>query len=162
MKSWKDFSDENPVLSDLGKDLLLHSRDYVGLGFIATLRKDGAPRLHPVSLVFFDDHLYVFIPSKSPKCADLKRDGRYAMQAFPPAENEYGAEFYISGVAKCIADPLIRRDIISQTHILVGVREQLFELSLDRAMYTTLVDQGTLNEHPSHLIWHASSEMLSG
>ncbi len=162
MKSWKDFSLENLELSDLGKHLLLHTRQCVGLGFIATLRKDGAPRLHPVSLVFFDDHLYVFIPSKSPKCADLKRDGRYAVQAFPLPQNECGAEFYISGVAQRIVDPTIRRDIIRRTDMIVESDEQLFELFLDRAMYTTLVDQGTSNEHPSHLIWRAASEMQRG
>ncbi len=34
----------------------------VGLAFLATIRKDGAPRLHPISLVYAGDQLYVFIP----------------------------------------------------------------------------------------------------
>ena len=156
MKSWKEFSLEEPELANLGKRAIVQSRGCVGLGFLATLRKDGAPRLHPVSLVFVDDHLFIFIPPKSPKCGDLKRDGRYALQAFPPLENENCQEFYISGVAQCISDPSTRQDIIAQTGIYVEEHEQLFELLLDRAMYTTLADQGSPKERPFHLIWHAS------
>lgn len=83
MKPWNEFSKEEPELAKIGKHLLFQSHEHIGLAFIATLRKDGAPRLHPVSLVFSDGHLYVLIPPTSPKCADLKRDGRYAMQPSP-------------------------------------------------------------------------------
>jgi hypothetical protein len=153
MKSWKEFSLEEPELADLGKRLLFQTRPQVGLGFLATLRKDGAPRLHPVSLVFSNDHLYVFIPVRSPKCGDLKRDGRYALQAFPIPEDVLGKEFYISGIAKSIADPNMRQAIISETKIHVEDHEILFELLLDRSMYTTLVDSGTSNERSAHRIW---------
>lgn len=156
MKSWKDFSQEEPELAYLGKRMILHGGASIGLVFLATLRKDGAPRLHPVSLVFSDDHLFVFIPPKSPKCSDLKRDGRYALQAFPPAENEHGAEFYISGVAQHIEEPATRQGIITQTGIHAAGYEQLFELFLDRAMHTSLVDRSTPNEHPFHRIWRSA------
>jgi hypothetical protein len=88
MKSWKDFSLEEPELANYGKLMLLQKQGRVGLGSLATLLKDGAPRLHLVSLVFSRDHLFMFIPPKSPKCGDLKRDGRYALQAFPQPEKE--------------------------------------------------------------------------
>jgi hypothetical protein len=104
MKSWKEFSLEEPELANYGKLMLLQTQGRVGLGFLATLRKDGAPRLHPVSLVFSSDHQFMFIPPKSPKCGDLRRDGRYALQAFTQPEKEYGTEFYISGVAQSIED----------------------------------------------------------
>ena len=162
MKSWKEFSQEEPELALRGKQMLLQARRCMGLGFLATLRKDGAPRLHPVSLVLSEDHLFVFIPPKSPKCGDLKRDGRYALQACPPPENELGLEFCISGAVKCIADPNIRQGIINQAAIFVEEPEQLFELLLDRAMYTYLVDQGTPREHPTHLIWHAAPAACGG
>lgn len=158
MKSWKEFSLEEPELADCGKHMFLQTRDHVGLGFLATLRKDGAPRLHPVSLVFSNDRLFVFIPSKSPKCGDLIRDGRYAMQAFPAPEDIYGKEFYISGLAKHILDLSIRQGIIANTGIHVEEHEQLFELFLDRAMYTILVERDTPNEHPSHRIWPVAAE----
>jgi len=162
MKSWNEFSLEESELAGLGKRMLFQTRTQVGLGFLATLRKDGAPRLHPISLVFFNDHLYVFIPARSPKCGDLKRDGRYALQAFPIPEDAFGKEFYISGVAKVISDPTVRQAIISDTKIHVQDHEILFELFMDRAMYTTLVGSGTSNEHAHHHIWPTPSSETNG
>jgi len=155
MKSWNEFSLEAPEIADLGKQMLLQTRANIGFAFLATIRKDGAPRLHPISLVFSKGHLFVFIPPASPKCGDLKRDGRYALQAFPPAENERGREFYVSGVAVCISDPSTRQAIIAETTINVEEHEVLFELLVDKAMYTILVDRGTPNEHSWHRIWPA-------
>ena len=152
-----DFSLEEPRLVDLGKSMLLYDQPVVGLGFLATIRKDGGPRLHPVSLVFYNEHLYIFIPSSSPKCADLLRDNRYALQAFPPSENPDGKEFYLSGNAIHVSDPSIRSRLISELGIHVDEIELLFELYLDRAMYTVLVNRGTPDERPWHQIWRASS-----
>ena len=88
--SWSEFRHAVPELAGAGQKLLSRKRPHVGWAFIATLRKDGAPRLHPVSVVQAQDRLYVIIPHSSPKCADLLRDGRYALQAFPPPEDEPG------------------------------------------------------------------------
>jgi len=46
VKFWKEFSAEQPELAEHGKKMLLRSRKHVGLVFIATLRKDGAPLSH--------------------------------------------------------------------------------------------------------------------
>jgi hypothetical protein len=67
----------------------------VGLAFLATVRSDGAPRLHPVCPVLSNDRLFVLITPASPKRQDLLRDGRYALQSFPepkPGSAEYGAK----------------------------------------------------------------------
>ncbi len=156
MKSWKEFMTEEPGLGKIGKNMLFQSGGCIGSAFLATLRKDGAPRLHPVSLVYWNDHLYVFIPPGSPKCADLKRDGRYALQAFPPYNNIEGEEFYLSGITKCIQNPSVRHSMVGETGIRVEEGEVLFELLLERAMYTKLVDRDTSDEHPWHRVWHAT------
>jgi hypothetical protein len=92
MKSWRELKIEASELAGLGASLLFRSGGAVGQAFLATLREDGAPRLHPVSLVRFEDRLYVLIPPASPKCADLIRDGRLPCRPFPrlttkPARN---------------------------------------------------------------------------
>ena len=153
MKSWAEFKHENPELAMYGKRLLFQSRPQVGYAFLATLRKDGAPRLHPVSIVISNDHLYVLIPPSSPKCSDLLHDGRIAMQAYPPSNNESYEEFYLSGCAVSIQDPTIRQALITDTEVQFEESEVLFELLLDRAMYTRLVNQGTPDEHPEHHKW---------
>lgn len=152
METWGDFAASEPELANIGKQMLFQSR--IGLAFLATLRKDGAPRLHPVSLVISNGHLYILIPTKSPKCADLKRDGRYAMQAFPLPRGE-GQEFYVAGRAEVIRDPAIRQAVIDDTQIRVQESEVLFELLLDRAMHTRLEHWGTPEEKPVHRKWRA-------
>ena len=155
MKSWDEFKHENPELAMTGRRLLFQSSPHIGYAFLATLRKDGAPRLHPVSIILYNDHLYVMIPTTSPKCADLLHDGRFALQAFPPPENESYEEFYLSGCALTIEDISLRQALISDTHIKAIENEVLFEFHLDRAMYSRLVNQGTKDEHPLHQKWHA-------
>jgi hypothetical protein len=155
MKPWDALKHENPELAMIGRRLLFQSQPHVGFAFLATLRKDGAPRLHPVSIILFNDHLYVMIPTTSPKCADLLRDGRFAMQAFPPQDNESYEEFYLSGCAITIDAISIHKALISDTQIRVGENEALFELHLDRVMYTRLINQGAPDEQPMHQKWHA-------
>ena len=154
MKSWNDFYIEKPELAKLGEKLLFQTP--IGLAFLATIRKDGAPRLHPVSLVISNGHLYVGIPTTSPKCGDLLRDGRYAMQAFPPPRNDEGEEFYLAGRAECIRDPAIRQALIEDTNIHLEENEVLFEILLDRAMYKKLENQGTPEEWPIYVKWRVS------
>jgi len=161
MKSWSEFSTEEPELAEIGRNLLCRSRAHIGLAFLATLRKDGAPRLHPVSLVFYKDRLYVLIPPTSPKCADLKRDGRYAMQAYPSPDGAENEEFYLAGRAERIDDLFIRQKLIADTKVHMDESEVLFELLLDRLMYTRLVNLGTPEEHPLHRMWRASGHPLS-
>ena len=155
MKTWNDLSNEEPGLAEVGRRLLFISRPHVGYAFLATLRKDGAPRLHPISVVIFNDHLYVIIPATSPKHADFVRDGRYALQVFPPTPNVENEEFYMAGRADRIQDAQLINTLIEQTKVSVEKDEVLFELLLDRVMYTRLLDQGTSCERPVHKKWRA-------
>jgi len=141
---------EEPELAGIGKKLLFPSRSHIGVAFLITLQKDGAPRLHPVSLVYHYDRLYVLIPPTSPKCSDLKCDGRYALQACPPQNNAEIEEFYIARRAEWIQDATIRQALISDTKIRVEVSKVLFELYLERVMYTRLINRGTPSEYPLH------------
>ena len=102
MVTWKQFEESEPELAALGEGQLFQFG--VGLAFLATVRKDGAPRLHPLCPVLHDGHLYIFVPQSSPKREDLLRDGRYALQVFPPPK-EVSEEFYLTGKAVLIRSP---------------------------------------------------------
>jgi hypothetical protein len=45
MVTWHEFVVAEPELAEAGRSLLFQFG--VGLAFLATVRKDGAPRLHP-------------------------------------------------------------------------------------------------------------------
>jgi hypothetical protein len=74
MVTWKEFAVAAPELARAGRALIHQFQ--VGLAFLATVRKDGGPRLHPVCPVFSEDRLFVLITAESPKRRDLLRDGR--------------------------------------------------------------------------------------
>jgi hypothetical protein len=99
MATWNEFESDAPDIAAEGKKLLYQFG--VGLAFLATLRKDGAPRLHPICPTVVDGHLYALI-GPSPKRGDLKRDGRYALHTFPPTEVD--DEFLVMGRATFIED----------------------------------------------------------
>ena len=96
MVTWKDFAAAAPDLAQAGRALL--NQFGVGLAFLATVRRDGAPRLHPVCPVLSGDRLSVLVTLASPKHGDLLRDGRYALQTFPEPKPG-SAEFYLAGTS---------------------------------------------------------------
>ena len=83
MATWMEFENDAPDIAAAGRTMLYQFG--VGLAFLATLRKDGAPRLHPICPTIVDGHLYALI-GPTPKRADLRRDGRYALHTFPPVD----------------------------------------------------------------------------
>jgi Pyridoxamine 5'-phosphate oxidase len=75
MATWNAFAESAPELAELGLKLL----NQFGAAFLATVRKDGSPRLHPVVPIVTQRRLFVFCGG--PKVYDLRRDGRYSLHA---------------------------------------------------------------------------------
>src|SRR5579875_373765 len=99
--SWAQFQIESPELAEAGRGLFYQFG--VGLGFLATVRQDGGPRLHPICPLLLEGRLLAHI-ILSAKRDDLHRDGRYALHSFPADSNEDA--FYLTGHA-AIADPAL-------------------------------------------------------
>src|SRR5580704_10647175 len=99
MLTWSEFREARPDLAQAGRDLLYQVG--VGLAFLATVRPDGGPRMHPCCPLITDDALVAFI-IPSPKQGDLRRDGRYALHSFPTADDEDA--FYLTGRARLLSD----------------------------------------------------------
>ena len=132
MLTWQEFRKTRPEIAEPGEKLLYQFG--LGLAFIATVRKDGGPRLHPICPHIYEGHLYFFGVGSSPKRYDLDRDGRYALHAFPPAEND--DEFYCAGKASAITDSELRHKVASLAKHNVQDDEVLFELRIERALHT--------------------------
>jgi len=92
---WAEFAVLEPVMAEAGRKLLYQFD--IGLGYLATVRADGAPRIHPVCPIISDGGLYgLIIPG--PKQADLRRDGRFSIHACNPQDRD--DEFTVSGAAR--------------------------------------------------------------
>lgn len=129
MASWSEFVAAEPTLAAGIRALLQQYGP--GMGYLATVRPDGGPRLHPVSPVITDDGLYCFIVD-SPKRRDLERDGRYALHSYPPEQSD--DEAYLSGHARPVHDPVVTAHLADALRASPHVDWRLFEFSVDTAM----------------------------
>jgi hypothetical protein len=152
MVTWKEFAEADPTVAQAGATQLFQYG--VGLAFLATIRKDGAPRLHPVCPVMSQSGLYILVLPHSPKRWDLQRDGRYALQAFPQDRPD-SDEFYLRGTARLASDPAVFAAVLSDAKHHASPDEILFELQIERATHTTWTGFGTPDYRPQHSSWIA-------
>jgi pyridoxamine 5'-phosphate oxidase-like protein len=129
MASWSEFAAASPRLAEAVRGLM-HQYGQ-GLGYLATVRADGGPRVHPVSPVITDDGLFCFVID-SPKRRDLERDGRYALHAFPPEESD--DEAYLAGHAHPVTDEAQVHRLAQALHAAPQVDWRLFEFTVEVAM----------------------------
>ncbi|WP_253289942.1 pyridoxamine 5'-phosphate oxidase family protein [Verrucosispora sioxanthis] len=129
MASWSEFAADEPRLAD-GIRLLMQQYG-PGFGYLATVRADGGPRVHPVSPVITDDGLYCFVID-SPKRRDLERDGRYALHSFPPEESD--DEAYVAGRARPVTDDATVARLAFAARAAPHADWRLFEFTVDVAM----------------------------
>jgi hypothetical protein len=155
MVTWKQFTDSDPALAAKGESLLFQFG--VGLAFMATIRADGAPRLHPLCPVLSNGGLYVLIAPNSPKRWDLLRDGRYALQTFPEARKD-SDEYYLSGQAMLVEEQSVFKAVFEDAKHFASKDEILFELLVDRVMHTVWEGFGTPEFRPVHTKWSESKE----
>lgn len=129
MASWSEFAADEPRLADAIR--LLMQQYGPGFGYLATVRADGGPRVHPVSPVITDEGLFCFIID-SPKRRDLERDGRYALHSFPPEESD--DEAYVAGLARPVTDPARVARLAAAHRAEPRADWRLFEFTVDVAM----------------------------
>jgi hypothetical protein len=129
MASWSEFAADAPRLASTIRSIMQQYGP--GLGYLATVRADGGPRVHPVSPVITDYGLFCFIID-SPKRRDLERDGRYALHSFPPEDSD--DEAYIAGHARLVTDPARVEQLATHLRAAPHVDWRLFEFDIEVAM----------------------------
>ena len=157
MITWSDFTRQQPALADAGRRQFYQFG--IGLAFLATVRLDGAPRVHPVSPVISDTGLHLLIVA-GPKQQDLRRDGRYALhsEACPPPRQDDG--FALAGRASEVIDAelrqVVRARVLAEREGKVWPsfdEDVIFELGIERALLTLTQADGQFPAGPT--IWTA-------
>src|SRR5688572_24744524 len=138
MASWAEFEKEAAPLAESGRWLLAENG---GVWFLATVRKDGSPQLHPVAPHIVNGKLCVFVVVFSTKHGDLERDGRYALHAIPAGPDN--REFLVSGRARPMRDPAERERIIAASGRHIQEWETLFVFDIEKALGTSWANWGT-------------------
>lgn len=156
MLTWAEFEAAAPELAEAGRSQLY--RWGLGMGFLATVRPDGGPRVHPVCPAVSADGLLVLVVD-GPKQHDLLRDGRYSLhgETFAPPRHDDG--FSISGIAREVTDPAVKVRFGEQLRVERKVDElwpsfeddKLFELLIDRALLMLTEATGPFPQGPT--VW---------
>jgi hypothetical protein len=147
MATWSEFAHARPDLARLGTALLrgmVPSADdvpspvspWLGIGFLASLRADGFPRLAPVCPISASGTMLVALVA--PKHLELQRDGRYALHAMLGPDD---AEFSMRGRMTLADDEPTRAEamkVCEGTGMFGGrLTEVVFELAID-AVHTAV------------------------
>jgi len=141
MASWSVFAGAEPQLA-ASIHALIHQYG-PGFGYLATVRRDGGPRVHPVSPFVTRDGLYCFVIN-SPKRRDLDRDGRYALHSFPPENSN--DEAYVSGRAHLVTDRSRIEHYATEMRAEPRVDWQLYEFDVEVAMVVRHGPSGVVGE----------------
>jgi hypothetical protein len=134
--SWQDFTRAEPELAAFGEKRLKS-----GPAYLATVRADGLPRVHPVTPIVVEGHLLLFMEPTSPKGHDLQRGSGYALHCSVSDNNGGEGEFCLMGHAVLTDDRAMRQ--LAATY---GYQPKdiyiLFELTVESAFSTTYLESG--------------------
>jgi hypothetical protein len=164
MITWTEFERHQPALADAGRSQFYHFG--IGLAFLATIRPDGGPRVHPVCPVISPAGLHLLVVA-GPKQQDLCRDGRYALhsETCPPPRQDDG--FAITGRALEVTDAgtigLVRAQVLAERNRKVWPgfeQEVVFELGIERCLLTLTKADGPFPAGPT--IWKAGTAPGAG
>jgi hypothetical protein len=146
--SWQSFADGAPELAAFGAERL-HDQ----VAYLATLKPDGSPRLHPVRPVVTGGRLFLFMEETTPKVGDLARDARYALHGTATSDQPWDLqEFAIEGNARRVDDVPPRTTANAGSAFPRDERFLLFELDVVRAISTVYGADG----RPHRERWRAA------
>jgi hypothetical protein len=137
--SWQKLMDDDRELAEIGRQRL-HGR----VSYLATARKNGAPRVHPVTPFTGAGRLFLFMEPASPKGLDIQRGSHYALHCGVEDNEGGGGEFYVWGEGQLISDSETRDLATQYCPYKPAERYVLYELQVERAMATTYGDTGPI------------------
>ena len=129
--SWRLLEEQQPGLAEFGVERLNGK-----VAYLATIRKDGSPRVHPVTPIIGEGHLFVFMEPTSPKGHDLKLDGHYSIHCSVSDTSGTSGEFIVAGQARLIDDPEVRALAVRLSSYKPADRYILFEFDVISATST--------------------------
>ncbi len=123
MTTWGAFAAAEPVLAAFVAERLQAAPPYLG-----TVRASGAPRVRPVTPISTPDGLFLFMEPTSPKAADLRERGWFALHNGVPDKAGTWGEASVSGTGHPVDDAAVRATIVAAASYTPADRYVLFEL----------------------------------
>jgi hypothetical protein len=134
MPSWSEFEAEAPELATRVRERLEAHKHKT----IATLRRDGSPRISGTEAQFRDGELWIGSMWQALKARDLQRDPHFALHSGSDEPDAWTGDAKLAGVAEEITDPERVREINGAA--AQGGPSHLFRLDV-REVSTVGVDE---------------------
>jgi hypothetical protein len=96
MASWSEVESQAPELAARARAFLDAGKHKT----IATLRRDGSPRISGIEADFADGELQFGSMSKAVKALDLQRDPRFALHSASPDPDDWKGDAKVAGVVE--------------------------------------------------------------
>jgi Pyridoxamine 5'-phosphate oxidase len=145
MASWQQVEAEAPELVARARPLFDANKHKT----LATLRRDGSPRISGTEIIFADGDLWFGSMWKAVKALDLRRDPRFAIHSASDGA-DWSADAKFAGRAEEVSDPGVMAAVV-QGEASPG------SMHLFRAEVTELVVTSLGGDPPDHLViesWH--------
>jgi pyridoxamine 5'-phosphate oxidase-like protein len=107
MPSWSEFEEQAPALAERVRARLDAHRHKT----IATIRRDGSPRISGIETEFKAGELWTGSMWQARKARDLQRDPRFALHSGSDEPADWKGDAKLAGVAEEIVDPERRKEI---------------------------------------------------
>ena len=115
--------------------------DAHGHKILATLRRDGAPRVSGIETQFRDGELWLAGMPRSVKFVDLRRDPRMALHSGSDEPDAFRADAKLSGRAIEITDPAELAGFADRAAVPEAVQPfELFRIDLEQVVLTAVTD----------------------
>ena len=146
---WAVLEREDVTLAAFGQERLDGK-----VAYLATLRKDGRPRAHPVTPVIGDGHMFIFLEPSSPRTRDLEENPDFCLHCAMSDSSGSSGEFQTTGIAVKVQDKETRDLAESISNFRPSIRSLLFELYITDALSTAY-----RSGQPKRRRWQLASAM---
>ena len=128
MYSWLELEAAAPEIAAFGAQRLDGK-----LAYLATVREDEKPRLHPVTPIIGAGHCFLFVDPSTPKAQDLLSSGWYSLHCAMNDSSGSSGEFILNGRVQAVTNGALRALAESVSNYRPAARTVLFELSIYEA-----------------------------
>ena len=155
---WSQIEPAQPRLAELGQQRLIEP----GVVLVATIRRDGTPRLSPVEPLVMDGSLWLSMMWQSTKAADLLRDPRVLLHSVITSRDGTEGEFKIRGTARAEHDPAVQRRYADTAGTTLGWRPEpgwfhLFDIDIAEVIFISY-DPASGDQHTA--MWPPGREFI--
>ena len=136
MPSWSDFEAAAPELAaEVRARLEAHTHKT-----LATVRRDGAPRISGTEATFADGELWIGSMWQARKARDLQRDPRYALHSGSDEPSEWKGDAKVAGSVEEVTEPERVQEMNGEA--AAGGPSHLFRLDIREASVVRLAESG--------------------